>query len=46
MREIAGGRFVTLGRSDLSRLLFETLGSDTEAIFGDEIAAVSDEATG
>jgi len=35
--ELTGGRFVTLGRSDLSRLLFEKIRGGTEVIFGDEI---------
>ena len=37
LRELTGGRFVTLGRSDLSRLLFEKIKATTEIIFGDEI---------
>ena len=37
-RELTGGRFVTLGRSDLSRLLLEKIEGTTEVIFGDEIA--------
>jgi 2-polyprenyl-6-methoxyphenol hydroxylase-like FAD-dependent oxidoreductase len=36
-RELTGGRFVTLGRSDLSRLLLERIKGTTEVIFGDEI---------
>jgi 2-polyprenyl-6-methoxyphenol hydroxylase-like FAD-dependent oxidoreductase len=36
-RELTGGRFVTLGRSDLSRLLIEKIEGTTELIFGDEI---------
>jgi 2-polyprenyl-6-methoxyphenol hydroxylase-like FAD-dependent oxidoreductase len=43
LRDLAGGRFVTLGRSDLSRLLFEKINGATEVIFGDEIAAIADE---
>lgn len=35
--ELTGGRYVTLGRSDLSRLLFERLGGGTEILFNDEI---------
>ena len=35
-RELTGGRFVTLGRSDLSWLLFEKIKGATEVIFGDE----------
>jgi 2-polyprenyl-6-methoxyphenol hydroxylase-like FAD-dependent oxidoreductase len=36
-RELTGGRFVTLGRSDLSRLLFEKIKGTTDVLFGDEI---------
>jgi 2-polyprenyl-6-methoxyphenol hydroxylase-like FAD-dependent oxidoreductase len=39
-RELTGGRFVTLRRSDLSRLLFETVKDATEVIFGDEIVSL------
>lgn len=39
-RELTGGRFVTLGRSDLSRLLFEKIKGITEVIFGDEIVSL------
>ena len=35
--ELTGGRYVTISRSALSRLLFETLKGGTETIFGDEI---------
>jgi 2-polyprenyl-6-methoxyphenol hydroxylase-like FAD-dependent oxidoreductase len=35
--ELAGGRFVTLARSDLSGLLFDRAIGGTEALFGDEI---------
>lgn len=37
---LTGGRFVTIGRSALSQLIFETIEDDTEAIFGDEIVAL------
>ena len=37
LRELTDGRFVTVGRSDLSRLLFEKIKNDTEVIFGDEV---------
>lgn len=43
-RELTGGRFVTLGRSDLSRLLFEKIRDTTEVIFGDEIAGLRERA--
>jgi 2-polyprenyl-6-methoxyphenol hydroxylase-like FAD-dependent oxidoreductase len=39
-RELTGGRFVTLARSDLSRLLFEAVRGETETLFGDGIAAL------
>jgi 2-polyprenyl-6-methoxyphenol hydroxylase-like FAD-dependent oxidoreductase len=34
--ELTGGRYITLGRSDLSRLLFDSVGT-VETIFNDEI---------
>ena len=43
-RELTGGRFVTLGRSDLSRLLFEKIRGTTEVIFGDEIVGLQEQA--
>jgi 2-polyprenyl-6-methoxyphenol hydroxylase-like FAD-dependent oxidoreductase len=42
-RELTGGRFITLARSDLSRLLFETARGETEAIFGDEIVGLEEQ---
>src|SRR5579863_9122084 len=42
--ELTGGRFVTLRRSDLSRLLLERVGATTEVIFADEVAAVEERA--
>ena len=42
--ELTGGRFVTLGRSDLSRLLFEKVKATTEVIFDDEIVGLQDQA--
>jgi 2-polyprenyl-6-methoxyphenol hydroxylase-like FAD-dependent oxidoreductase len=44
LRELVGGRFVTLGRSDLSRLLFDEIEDKTEVIFGDEIVGLWQEA--
>ncbi len=44
-RELTGGRFVTLGRSDLSRLLFETVKDKAEVVFGDEIVGVEQRET-
>ena len=43
-RELTGGRYVTIGRSDLSRLLFEKIKNDTEIVFGDEIVGLREEA--
>jgi 2-polyprenyl-6-methoxyphenol hydroxylase-like FAD-dependent oxidoreductase len=43
-RELTGGRFVTLGRSDLSRLLFEKIRGTMEVIFGDEIIGLQEHA--
>ncbi|MGA8688551.1 MAG: FAD-binding domain [Methyloceanibacter sp.] len=40
--ELTGGRFVTLGRSDLSRLLFEKIKGTTEIIFGNEIVGLQE----
>jgi 2-polyprenyl-6-methoxyphenol hydroxylase-like FAD-dependent oxidoreductase len=39
-RELTGGRFVTLRRSDLSRLLFDKVRDAAEVIFGDEIVSL------
>jgi 2-polyprenyl-6-methoxyphenol hydroxylase-like FAD-dependent oxidoreductase len=36
-RELTGGRFVTVRRSDLARLLIEKAAPVTETMFGDEI---------
>jgi 2-polyprenyl-6-methoxyphenol hydroxylase-like FAD-dependent oxidoreductase len=41
-RELTGGRYVTLARSDLSRLLFETIKDRSELLFGDEIIGLDD----
>ncbi len=42
-RELTGGRYVTIGRSDLSRLLFDTVKNDTEVIFDDEVVGLTDQ---
>ncbi|PDQ18728.1 hypothetical protein CN311_23080 [Mesorhizobium sanjuanii] len=44
--ELTGGRYVTLGRSDLSRLLFDKIEGTAEVIFGDEIAGLHQSADG
>jgi 2-polyprenyl-6-methoxyphenol hydroxylase-like FAD-dependent oxidoreductase len=41
--ELTGGRYITIGRSDLSRLLFETIKSHTEIVFGDEIIGLQEQ---
>src|SRR6516165_6295722 len=43
-RELTGGRYVTIGRSDLSRLLFEKIKNDTEIVFGDEVVGLQERA--
>ena len=45
-RELTGGRFVTVRRSDLARLLFERASPVTEMIFGDEISGLEQEQDG
>jgi len=40
---LTDGRYVTLQRSELSRLLYETLNGQIESIFGDEIIALEEE---
>jgi 2-polyprenyl-6-methoxyphenol hydroxylase-like FAD-dependent oxidoreductase len=45
-KELTGGRFVTPGRSDLSRLLFEKARGTTETIFGDEITSIQEQPDG
>ena len=42
-RELTGGRYVTIGRSDLSRLLFEKIKNDTEIVFGDEVIGLQEQ---
>jgi 2-polyprenyl-6-methoxyphenol hydroxylase-like FAD-dependent oxidoreductase len=44
--ELTNGRYVTLARSALSRLLFDKVKDSTEMIFGDEIIALEQEADG
>jgi 2-polyprenyl-6-methoxyphenol hydroxylase-like FAD-dependent oxidoreductase len=44
--ELTGGRYVTLRRSDLSRIVFSRVMDHTEVIFGDEIAQLTDDADG
>ncbi|HTZ81189.1 MAG TPA: FAD-binding domain [Stellaceae bacterium] len=44
--ELTGGRFVTLGRSDLSRLLYEKIEGEIEILFDEEVIDLQDEAEG
>jgi 2-polyprenyl-6-methoxyphenol hydroxylase-like FAD-dependent oxidoreductase len=44
--ELTGGRFVTLRRSDLSRLLFDRIERHIDVIFDDEIDAMQEHADG
>jgi 2-polyprenyl-6-methoxyphenol hydroxylase-like FAD-dependent oxidoreductase len=44
--ELTSGRYVTVGRSTLSRLLLEKVSRDVETIFGTEIAEIDDRQTG
>jgi 2-polyprenyl-6-methoxyphenol hydroxylase-like FAD-dependent oxidoreductase len=44
--ELTGGRYITLGRSDLSRLLFDKLGHAAEVHFDDEIVGLRDHGDG
>ena len=44
--ELTGGRYVTLPRSALSRLLFDKVEDRIETIFGDEIVALEQDADG
>lgn len=45
-RELTNGRYVTLGRSDLSRLLFEKSACASEVMFDDEIVGLEDREEG
>ncbi len=44
--ELTGGRYVTIGRSDLSRLIFGRVKNDCEVIFDDEIVALEENSDG
>ena len=43
-RDLTGGRYVTIGRSDLSRLLVEKIKNDIEIVFGDEVVGLQERA--
>ena len=44
--ELTGGRYVTVARSELSRLLFEKSAGASEVMFGDEVAAIDNRTNG
>jgi 2-polyprenyl-6-methoxyphenol hydroxylase-like FAD-dependent oxidoreductase len=44
--ELTAGRFVTIGRSDLSRLIFAAMEDDCDVMFGDGIQALDQEKDG
>ena len=44
--ELAGGRYITLQRSELSRLLFARIEGCIECLFGDEIVALEEQPDG
>jgi 2-polyprenyl-6-methoxyphenol hydroxylase-like FAD-dependent oxidoreductase len=39
-RELTGGRYITLGRSDLSKLIYNQISGSCEIIFGDSITSL------
>jgi 2-polyprenyl-6-methoxyphenol hydroxylase-like FAD-dependent oxidoreductase len=39
-RELTGGRYITLGRSDLSKLIYDRISRSCEIIFGDSITSL------
>ncbi len=39
-RELTGGRYITLARSDLSRLIFDKAMDSNEIVFGDEVTGI------
>ncbi len=46
LRSLAGGRFVTIPRSGLSRLTFDRAAPRTEVIFGDQITTIREDGNG
>src|SRR5262249_55724347 len=40
IRELTGGRYITLGRSDLSKLIYDRISGSCEVIFGDSITSL------
>jgi 2-polyprenyl-6-methoxyphenol hydroxylase-like FAD-dependent oxidoreductase len=46
LADVVGGRFVTIGRSDLSRLLFAKIHDTVETIFGDQVVGLRESGEG
>lgn len=44
--ELTGGRFITLARSDLSRLIFDKTKNSSEIVFGDEVTDICEDGQG
>jgi 2-polyprenyl-6-methoxyphenol hydroxylase-like FAD-dependent oxidoreductase len=44
--ELTGGRYITIARSDLSRLIFDRIKDDCEVAFDDEIVALEQDPNG
>lgn len=40
---LSGGRYVTIGRSDLSRAIYDATHGQVEAVFGDTVASLNDD---
>ncbi len=46
MRELTGGRYVSIARSELAQLLFEKIEGRCETLFGDSITALKEQGDG
>ncbi|MGB9206040.1 MAG: FAD-dependent monooxygenase, partial [Terriglobales bacterium] len=44
--ELTGGRYITLARSDLSRLIFDTIKDSNEVLFSNEVASLRQDGDG
>ena len=44
--ELTGGRYITLARSDLSRLIFDTIKNSSEVLFSNEVASLREDTEG
>jgi 2-polyprenyl-6-methoxyphenol hydroxylase-like FAD-dependent oxidoreductase len=45
-QELTGGRYITLARSDLSRLIFDKIKDDSEVFFGKEVISLTEDTGG